>query len=534
MIEHHYDMFVLKASMQIHTTATDKKNSMSEAIDAFCQDGPGGPEMKKILLTIWKGFAADGESAEPLAAEFAKASGAAPALRAIVRCNMHAEQRSMEESLKSNPKILRILDLLVLRFSEGRSDGSAKGSLARALKNSDKLRASFAEKAQAQLREVLKALEHSEQAWQGPMKARASKRAVSSAPQRFDSILEALRTIILNYRAVVHFLVELSASPDDESDQWANALLDLLLDDETEALLPATAEFLQIGKKFVHYSEGHLSQNNLITAARDDIQVKEELKQMFYPDEGRVPLCISSNYTRGYYGILQQQLRSMADANTGEIIIMTGGGKAPPYHRRAKTHARVALEAASAMKQLQVVSELFVLGNEADHALGMSMHPFDVLSWMKEHKDEDQEKTLKLFAEVAGVDAKELHKDMTSVRHFVLIELNRGNGVLESWKNAAKAFKNRVKALPVALTCLIAIWRGTGALESWFHTGRVASQKFSISEASLRSRMRIRCNGPAVQEFCEKTTVAGKPQYSPGPLCLLAQNLYASAYGTGR
>ncbi len=116
---------------------------MLEAIESFCQDGPGGSDMRKTLLSIWKGFAADGEAAEPLAGEFAKASGAAPALRAIMRCNMHAEQRALETALKSNPKINRILDLLVLRFSEGRSD--AKGSLSRAL-NSDRLRAKFGEK----------------------------------------------------------------------------------------------------------------------------------------------------------------------------------------------------------------------------------------------------------------------------------------------------------------------------------------------------------------------------------------------------
>ena len=90
--------------------------------------------------------------------------------------------------------------------------------MSHALKNSDKLRASFAEKVQPQLQEVLKTLEHSEEVWQGPQKARCSKRAVSSAPQRLDSILEARRTIILNYHAAVHFLAELSASPDDESD----------------------------------------------------------------------------------------------------------------------------------------------------------------------------------------------------------------------------------------------------------------------------------------------------------------------------
>ena len=217
------------------------------------------------MLAIWKGFAADGEFAEPLAAEFAKASGAAPELRAIARCNMHAEQRSMENALKSDPKVHRILDMLVLQFSEGRSE--AKGALSRALRNSDKLRSKFGKKAQEKLQAVQKALENTEQAWMGPMKAPCGKHAVSAAPSRFDSILEALRTIILNYLAVLEFLVELAASSEDASNDWAEELLTLFQEDGTEVLLAATAEFLQIGKKYVHYSEGHLSQNNLITAA---------------------------------------------------------------------------------------------------------------------------------------------------------------------------------------------------------------------------------------------------------------------------
>ena len=508
--------------------ALDKKNAMLTSIESFCHDGPGKSEMKQTLLSIWKGFAADGEAAEPLAAQFAKASGAAPALRVIVRCNMHAEQRSMENALKSNPKIHRILDLLVLRFSEGRSD--AKGSLSRALKNSDKLRGKFGEKAQEKLREVQRALSVMEQVWQGPKKAPCGKHAVSSAPSRFDSILEALRTIILNYCAVVHFLVELTAVPADESEDWATELLDLLLAEETEALFPAVTEFLQIGKKYVHYSEGHLSQNNLITAARDDIQMKKELKQMFSPGEDGLPFCFSSKYSRGYYAILQQQIRTMMD-KAGEIVIMVGAGAAPAYHRRTKSPAEAAREVSSATKQMQVVADLFTKGNEADHALGRSMHPFDVLSWTKECKDEDMENTLKMFAEVAEADVKELKKDLISVRPFVLREVQAGNDLLESWKKTVDVYKNRLVVLPKTLYPLIAIWRGTGALESSFHMGKQQPSKNCMKDDQFKNRMRIRMNGPSVQDFCKKRVVEGKVQYEPGPLCLLAQSLYASTYG---
>ena len=390
---------------EIPCKALEKKNLMMESFRSFCKEGPGRSELKKSLLEIWFGFAADGEAAEPLAAEFAKASGAAPALRAIQRCNMHAEQRSMENALKSIPKIHRILGLLVLKFSEGKSD--KKGALSRALRNSDRLRSKFGRKAQEKLRAVQNALEKTEEAWMGPKNAPCGKHAVSSAPQRFDSILEALRTIILNFLAVVEFLVQLQAAEDD-SDEWAKELQELMLEEETEALLPASAEFLQISKKYVHYSEGHLSQNNLITAARDEIAMKKEFEHMFYPGEDGVPFCVSSQYSRGYYALLQQQIRSACD-DKGELIIMPGTGRTG-YHRRAKNDVQAAQEASSAMKQMQVVVGLFIKGNEADHTLGRSIHPFDVVSWAKEGKDEDLERTLKLIAEVADVPVEEFVK----------------------------------------------------------------------------------------------------------------------------
>ena len=309
--------------------ALDKQVAMDQSLNQFCKEGPGGCQLKKDILEIWRGFAADGERAEPLAAEFAKASGAAPKLRAITRCNMHAEQRSLENALKSNPKIGRILDLLVFRYSEGRAD--AKGALCRALRNSDKLRRKFGEKAQRKLTEVQEALEAAEQAWSGPQNAPCGKHAVSSAPQRFDSILEALRTVILNYLAVVEFLVELTA--DEESAEWAKELLNLFEDPETEPLLAGSAELLQIGKKYVHYSEGHLTQNNLITAARDECNMKKEFQQMFSPGESGVPFCISSSYSRGYHAILQKQIGSVAE-EFGEVVVMTGKGQRGYTRRR--------------------------------------------------------------------------------------------------------------------------------------------------------------------------------------------------------
>jgi len=84
--------------------------AMLAALDAFCAEGPGKDVLKQHLLSIWKGFTADGEAAEPLAAEMAKASGKAPELRTIARCNMHAEQANMETALESDPRVKKLLE----------------------------------------------------------------------------------------------------------------------------------------------------------------------------------------------------------------------------------------------------------------------------------------------------------------------------------------------------------------------------------------------------------------------------------------
>lgn len=211
---------------------------------------------------------------------------------------------------------------------------------------------------------------------------------------------------------------------------------------------------------------------------------------------------------------------------------MTGTGAAPPYHRRAKTPAQAAQEASSAMKQMQMVANLFFQRNEADHALGRSMHPFDVMSWTKECKHKDMENTLKLIAEAADVEVAEMMKDLLGTRPFVLKEVQAGNDLLESRKKAAQVYRDCLAVLPKGLYVVISTWRGTGALENWFHTGRSQPSKNCMANDQRKARMRIRVGGPPLQEVCKKRVLAGKVQYEPGPLCLLAQNLYASAYGT--
>ena len=202
------------------------------------------------------------------------------------------------------------------------------------------------------------------------------------------------------------------------------------------------------------------------------------------------------------------------------------------WYCRRKTDAQVGKEAVSVMKQMQVVADLHIKGSLVDHQLGSSIHPFDVVSWDKEGNDGELENTLQMIAQVADVKVKDLAEDLISTRSFVLKEVQAGNDLLESWKKTVDVFKGRLKALPTVLYAVIATWRGTGALESWFHIGRSQNCKKKMTDVQGTARMRIRINGPSLEEFCKKRVVQGQVKYEPGAICLLAQSLYAGAYGT--
>ena len=133
---------------------------------------------------------------------------------------------------------------------------------------------------------------------------------------------------------------------------------------------------------------------------------------------------------------------------------------------------------------------------------------------------------------VAGKKGWGSVKDLRSTRPVVQKEVEAGNDLLESWEKVAELFKGRVKALQKTLYAVISIWRGTGALESWFHIGKPQKSKNCMTDGQMKARMRIRVNGPTVEEFCKKRFVQGRLQYEPGPLCLLAQSRYASTHGT--
>lgn len=106
---------------------------------------------------------ADGESAEPLAAVFAKVKKVPP-FRYAGRCLLHSKQKNMENAVATDDGFEELLDMLVRDYAEGYDN---LGGLCRALKNRDRHRHAFAEDVEKELDDVMKSLEALGEEWTG-------------------------------------------------------------------------------------------------------------------------------------------------------------------------------------------------------------------------------------------------------------------------------------------------------------------------------------------------------------------------------
>ena len=321
--------------------------------------------VKQIILEFSKGraevlkafekcfaFQADGEFAEKLAATFMKVEKTLP-LRHCGRCGMHSKQRNMENATETDPFLKKLLGMLIR--DKGEKQGPVLGGLCRAVKNRERVRMNFTADVERELDQLVKDLEELGQSWDGPAKMATGKHTMSSAPQRFDSLLEGLRSILLNIRGVVVFLVKLGT-------QWAQALLCLFMDPEFEAALPALAEFLEIGRQYVHKDEGHdPDKSNLINSWSNFLNMTDDLNKMFRGAEDSPPLLGSETYTKGYYQVMQRSLNSLGD----NVCYRNGIGNVL-FRRAHLTMEQEATSLAVILKRMQIVCEVFLGACEAD------------------------------------------------------------------------------------------------------------------------------------------------------------------------
>ena len=190
----------------------------------------------------------------------------------------------------------------------------------------------------------------------------SGKHSVSAAPQHFDSLLTALRTIVLNFRAVLVFLVSLQGP-------WAQRLLKKLQNGETHVQLAALCEYMELVSTYVHRDEGHkASTSSLLTAYSDFLRLREDLLSMFTGDEENPPRCTSADYSRGYYQILKKSL-----ASHGEDFAYCSEDGEPLFCWQQQSPEQEATVIANAMKKIQHVIEVFEEACKVDLELALGV-----------------------------------------------------------------------------------------------------------------------------------------------------------------
>ena len=333
------------------STSHEKAQAIDEAQKKFSQDAHFVDAVGSIFKKHCKAFVADGAYSEPVAAQLVEVREVLP-LRYAGRCLKHAKQRNLETSVDSDPELEELLDLLVREYSGG---DVWMGGLCRALKNRDRHRGNFSGNIEAELKNVQVALQALGEEWTGPQKMLTGKHSVSSVPPCFDSLLTALRSIVLNFRAVIVFLVTLQGP-------WATRLLKKLQNGEAHVLLAALGEYLEIVSTYVHKDEGHqASKSSLLTAAGDFLSLCEDLDSMFTGDEENPPRCTSADYSRGYYQVLKKSL-----ASHGEDFGYRDEDSEPLFCWQQQSPEEEAMDIANAMKKMQHVMVVFKEACKAD------------------------------------------------------------------------------------------------------------------------------------------------------------------------
>lgn len=288
-----------------------------------------------------------------------------PALRAVLRCNVHAMIRSMENAVHADPQISELVNLWVNGFPASDS----LGGFARAVRNSQKL----AHKLQQKLEE-LHALDH-------------SAKCLSSwhfAPQRFNTVVENCEKIILHLPVILEVLQECVAAKDKNS-AWAQKILHTCFHPKRLIQLALLAEFAAAATAGAHKFDGKADGSHKASRLAKTVAWLEHLELRlnqlfsFRSREGTAqePLCLNSSYTKGYLQILEKNfdlMQSKSVCSHGVLVFFASGATA-----RKELRQWIAEE----LGAFRNLVDVFMKGcrGEVEDAVGSSLAPFDIDNW---------------------------------------------------------------------------------------------------------------------------------------------------------
>lgn len=125
-----------------------------------------------------------------------------PNMKAIIRCFAHGGQKCLENSMRSNPDVNNLLEKVIV----------GPNSLARNLKNSHKLAAMLAK----QIREEFEKI---------PEISNDILQSSNFAAQRWDSILQILRLVVVRLDPILKMLAQVAALESGDMMHWAIDML---------------------------------------------------------------------------------------------------------------------------------------------------------------------------------------------------------------------------------------------------------------------------------------------------------------------
>ena len=285
-------------------------------------------------------------------------------LRCVLRCQLHKGQRSLENAIAADDRCKMLVDGLITAYSTSSTD---HGSLARGLKNT-KLKSMFAEHCQKDI-----------DALDGHLTKLTGFRF---AAQRFDSILEVARLIVLHIRPIVHSLVHLQLS-DRKYEKWCSKMLSFFTGPNL-LLLSLIVELAASCSRYHHRFDNAGAKATMICKMGYWFEnLKSELDRLFFFKDGSPPLVFSHDFTAGFV----QTMRSSYDLLVTESII--ADGKLQFYRKGLQTETSLRKHVAAELGSIQNIVRLYLQSvDPGDHAIASSLRPFDLEYWQQHFSDE--------------------------------------------------------------------------------------------------------------------------------------------------
>ena len=510
-----------------HKKAVEKVAHLEQMVDGFC----GTPALRTLFADKVIVSTADGEAAEQLGLRLAK-DRIFRNQAAVLRCGLHMAQRTLENAVSSDAHSKKLLHEFITKTSG--ADRSDIGSFARAVRNSDRLKADLGSSIAKAVKELAEFVKDA----LPPVAKIGASVMPSSAPQRFDSMLVCLQRFLWNAPGCLRFLC-LEAASKSATSKWAEDMLHFLLHRDGVAspqnllLLALLAEFVEVCSRFVRDQEAVKGSRFHIAKMAANLRgLEAELDDLFEIEKAdgtpRLPRALSKSYLHGYVRIITESL----NLETSSMLVAAGKVAWTNPGDKKSLQSWVLAELGSILNIKRMF--LATLRSEIDHGVALALQPFDAKTWVT-IVGGDLRKTLAPLATVLQVSLDELCAQFTSACPVALRLQQESDDIGKTWARVFSDAGRRVGklgALKKVVLFMLAAFPGTGEVERNFSIvqGMSSHRRAGVSIEVLQACAKVALDGPKTSEFVPLR----KHKCEATPLCKMAQNFYYKMYGGRR